>query len=451
MSMQEIIEKARQIRDVIRYIKFFKNAVAVIYIDDDIIDSPILKNHIHDISLIREAGLKVIIVPGARKRINEVLQNAGISWEIKNGSRLTSPEAMPLIKMAAFDVSNTIMNNLAGDNLTAVIGNWVKARGKGVIDGTDYGTSGEIDKLQIEGIEKTLDDGFVPIFPCIGWNSVGKPYNISSLDLARQIAIHLQADKLFYILPDTQISNEDFVIPQGINLSPDNNIPAMNLEEVDLFLKQNQTGSDTDKNVNTKKAKILELLSLAKNACSNGVSRIHILNGNIEGIIPSEIFSGIGSGTMIYKDDYGGIRNMTADDISGVLYLMNPFVQKGILLQRTSAQLQESLDDFIVYDVDGGIHACAALHKYDGKQAEIAAVAVDEAYSNLGVGLKIIKYLVNRAREMNLESVFVLTTKTADWFEKQGFKPDSLESIPEARRKIWTPSRNSKVLRLMLD
>ena len=444
--MQEITEKARQIRDVIRYIRFFKNAVAVIYIDDEIIDSPILRNHIHDISMIRETGIQVIIIPGARKRINEVLSSAGIKWTIKNGCRITETEAVPLIKMAAFDVSNTIMNNLSGENQTAVIGNWVKARSKGVIDGIDYGSSGEIDKLQIEAIEKTLNDGFIPIFPCIGWSAVGKPYNISSMILAQEIAIQLKADKLFYILPDTEISESEFKIPACINLSSENNIPAMNLEEADAFISANSgtvTGS-------AKKEKLLHLLGLAKKACSNGVSRIHILDGNIEGILPSEIFSGIGSGTMIYKGDYGGFRSMKMEDIPGVLSVMNPFIKQGILLERTSENLSEELKDYVVYEVDGGIHACAALHVYDADQAEIAGVAVDSSYSNIGVGPKLMSYLINKAKERNLSSVFVLTTKTADWFERMGFSADSIDTIPEKRRQKWTPSRNSKVLRMNL-
>lgn len=444
--MQEIIEKARQIRDVIRYIKFFKNAVAVIHLDDEIIDSPVLRNHLHDISLIHEAGLQVIIVPGARKRINEVLTQAGLSWKMQDGSRIVQSDAMPLIKMAAFDVSNTIMNNLAGENLTAVIGNWVKARSKGVINGVDYGSSGEIDKLQIDVIQQTLNDGFVPIFPCIGWSAVGKPYNISSRSLAQQIAVHLQADKLFYVLPDTEISSEEFNIPHNINVSPEGNIPAMNLEEVNDFIKNNPLSEkDSDR-----KNKIISLFTLAEDACKNGVSRIHILNSKIDGIIPCEIFSGIGSGTMIYKDDYGNFRQMTSEDIPGVLSLMQPYVKKGILLERTAQELSDQLKDFVVYKVDGGIHACAALHLYDDGQAEIAAVAVDEAYSNIGIGPKLINNLINRAKDLKLKSVFVMTTKTGDWFERIGFTEDTIDSIPEKRRKIWTPERNSKVLRISL-
>ena len=449
--MENLSESAKQIRDVINYIKIFKDALAVIHIDDQIIDSGLLPSLIHDIALIHQAGLKVIVAPGARKQISEILDGAKIEWKIQNGSRVAPESAMPLIKTAAFDVANTIMNHLAGENRTAVIGNWVKARAKGVLDGTDYGTAGEIDKLKIDVIKQTLDDGFIPIFPCIGWNDLGKPYNISSAELAQQIACGLKAQKLFYILPDPKISKNEFSLPDSVHLSGEGNIPAMNLAEAEEILRMN---GDCGTEANEHRAQILSLLRLAKDACKKGVARVHILNGKVDGILPCEIFSGIGSGTMVYNNGYGDLRAMQPQDIPSVLSLMNPFVQKGILLERTAKQLKADLDNYIVYNVDEGIHACAALKVYQesgaSSQAEICAVAVDPAYGNMGVGPKIVNYLLDKARAKGVKSVFVMTTQTADFFEKFGFAPDSIDSIPPERKKLWNPERGSKVYRKVL-
>lgn len=449
--MENLSESAKQIRDVINYIKIFKDALAVIHIDDQIIDSALLPSLIHDIALIHQAGLKVIVAPGARKQISEILDGAKIEWKIQKGSRVAPESAMPLIKTAAFDVANTIMNHLAGENRTAVIGNWVKARAKGVLDGTDYGTAGEIDKLKIDVIKQTLDDGFIPIFPCIGWNDLGKPYNISSAELAQQIACGLKAQKLFYILPDPKISKNEFSLPDSVHLNGDGNIPAMNLAEAEEILRMNgDCGTDASEH----RAQILSLLRLAKDACKKGVDRVHILNGKVDGILPCEIFSGIGSGTMVYNNGYGDLRAMQSQDIPSVLSLMNPFVQKGILLERTAKQLKADLDNYIVYNVDEGIHACAALKVYQesgaSAQAEICAVAVDPAYGNMGVGPKLINYLLDKARAKGVKSVFVMTTQTADFFEKLGFAPDSIDSIPPERKKLWNPERGSKVYRISL-
>ena len=431
-------KKAENVRDVIRYLQKFKNALLVIYLDDKTISSPLFSSHIRDIALLHQAGLKVVLIPGARRRIDEILKNAGIKWTYNETFRVTSAEAMPLIKMAAFDVSNTVMTCLAANNISAVIGNWVRARGRGVLNGFDYGTAGEIDKLETEAILKVLDDGFIPIFPCIGWNAAGHPYNISSMLLAKQVAMNLKADKLFFMMFNEEINAEHYIIPEGFALSESGNIPAMNLEEVDTFIAENASADSEIKN----------LLKASQEACRAGVSRVHILDGNIDGVMPCEIFSGLGSGTMIYTGNYGKVRAMEQTDIPSVLAIMKPFIESGKLLSRTEAQISDSLEDYIVYELDGGVHACAALHFYEDGQAEIAAVAVDENYAHMGIGPKLMDNLIEQAMEGQAKSIFIMTTQTADWFEQLGFEEDSIESLPEARRKLWTPNRGSKVYRL---
>lgn len=441
MSDTQIQDKAQRIRDVIRYIRRFKNASVIIHIDDSLIDSPLFTSHIRDICLIHEAGLRVLIVPGAKKRIDEVLNSAGYAWKSVNGFRVTESDAMPLIKMAAFDVSNRIMTALAAEKTTAVIGNWVRARAKGVIDGVDYGTCGEIDKIQIDSLETILQNGFIPIFPCIGWSTVGKPYNISSVSLAAETAIRLNADKLFFLTQNESIHKDEYIVAEELPLSPEGCIPALNLEELTLFLHQNE---------HAKKKEVINLLTTALVTCKKGVSRVHILNGSIDGTLPCEIFSDLGSGTMIYENNYGGIRPMISDDVSSVLSLMMPFVERGILLPRTETELKEGYTDYIVYELDGGIRACAALHLYDAEQGEIAGVAVDENCAHMGIGPKMLSYLIERAKEKKLSSVFVLTTQTSDWFETQGFVPSDISSLPDKRKVKWNDKRRSKLLRLSI-
>lgn len=414
-------KKAENIRDVIRYLQKFKDALVVIYLDDKTIGSPLFSSHIRDIAMLHQAGLKVVIIPGARTRIDEVLGDAKIEWTYKDNTRVTSDAAMPLVKMAAFDVTNTVMTSLAANGITAVIGNWVRARAKGVLDGLDFGPAGEIDKLDTQSLKTVLTDGFIPIFPCIGWSATGRPYNISSQVLAQQVAVELKADKLFFVMGQ-----------DGAVLKDGEIVPAINIEEIDEYLG----GSNSN------------LLQLAKMACQNGVNRAHIVDGNLDGVLLSEIFSDLGSGTMIYTNNYGKIRSMVQTDIPSVLALMRPFIASGKLLPRTEADIAASLNDFVVYEFDGGVRACAALHKYEDGQAEISAVAVDEAFGHMGIGPALVESLIQKAKEQGARSVFIMTTQATDWFEKIGFKEDSIESLPQARRAKWTPERGSKVYRL---
>jgi len=445
--MVSTVKKAENIRDVIRYLQKFQNAVIVIYLDDKTIYSPLFSTHIRDIALLHQAGLSVAIVPGARRRIDEILSDAKIEWKYQDNIRVTLDEAMPLIKMAAFDVSNTVMTSLAANNITAIIGNWVHSRAKGVIEGFDYGTAGEIDKVQTESIRTVLNDGFIPIFPCIGWNSAGHPYNISSINLAKQIAVALKADKLFFVMEDGGISEQKYTIPPQIALSENGDVPAMTVEEVDLFLNECKSNSKnaSDKNITDT---IEILLKTARDSCREGVTRAHIVDGKLNGVLLSEIFSDLGSGTMIYTENYGKIRSMLQTDIPSVLGLIKPFVENGKLLPRTEQSFSENLNDYVVYEVDGGIHACASLHLYDDRQAEIGAVAVDENFTHMGIGPKLMDFLIKKSHSLNADSIFIMTTQSADWFEKLGFVQDKIDSIPAQRRNLWSPERNSKVYRL---
>ena len=141
---------------------------------------------------------------------------------------------------------------------------------------------------------------------------------------------------------------------------------------------------------------------------------------------------------------------MTSEDIPAVLSLMRPFVEHGNLLPRTDKQILDTVSDYIVYALDGGIRACASLHVYDQHQAEIAAVAVDESCANIGIGPKLISYLIDRAKSDKLDSVFILTTQASDWFEQLGFVPDDISSLPEKRKALWNPQRNSKLFRFRI-
>lgn len=442
-----ISSKAEDIRDVLRYIKKFKGASIVIYIDDRLIDQSLFTSHIRDIAMIHEAGLQVVIVPGARKRIDEVLTTANISWKIKNGVRLTNDQALPLVKMAAFDVANRIMTSLAGEGKTAVIGNWVRARSMGILDGIDFSACGDIDKIQVDAVRTILEDKFIPIFPCIGWSLAGKPYNISSIELAAEIAQRLQADKLFFLLPEGEIKEPEFSISSSIALSPEGRIPALTIPETQLLLENNPLCKETSPT----KEKLIQLLKIGIKVCTSGVSRVHILDGLIDGTLPCEIFSNLGCGTMIYQNNYGRIREMTTEDIPAVLNLIRPFVEEGILLPRTEQNLASTFNDYIVYELDDGIKGCAALHLYNDYQAEIASVAVDPVCSHLGIGPKMIEYLLNKAQTFHSTSVFILTTRTADWFEKQGFVPDQIDTLPSKRKERWNPSRGSKLYRKILS
>lgn len=436
MDKQKLKEQVETIRQAFGYINRFKNETFVIKIESSLISHPFFPILIKDIALLHHIGIKIALVPGAKARIDEVLSKENIVCKTVDNIRISPPEAIPFIKMAAFDVSNKIMTMLSESNTNAVIGNWVRARGIGVRDGVDFQSSGLVEKLQKDIINNVLEEGLVPIFPNIGWNAQGRPYNLSSNELAFTISNELKAAKLFFITDFGGIVAKDFIVPGGADVSSDGFVSQLTVDEAKKFI---------DANTKANNKGVMELASMAYRACKNGVSRVHIIDGRVEGMVLKEIFSNRGFGTMIYANQFENMRPMIHADIPEVLKLMQPSIDEGVLVSRTEQGLEDRLADYCVYEVDGTIHACGALHLFGNRQAEIAGVAVDETYANLGIGRKLVEFLIAKAVKLKARQVFVLTTQSADWFSQLGFTKATIKDLPRERQASYNMKRNSLI------
>jgi amino-acid N-acetyltransferase len=175
------------------------------------------------------------------------------------------------------------------------------------------------------------------------------------------------------------------------------------------------------------------------------------VDGREDGAILRELFSNLGSGTMLYTDEYESIRPLRSSDIPVILKLMDPLMRQGILVRRNAEQILEKKADFAVFEIDGSVHACGALHDRGEAQGEIAAVATDPLYADMGLGRRVVGYLVDKARKKGFRRVFVLTTHTQDWFESLGFREAAVDSLPERRRKVYDRERRSKIFALDLE
>ena len=423
------------IREVFTYINRFRGKTFVIKIDNDIIDYEYFPILLKDISILHQSGIRIIIVPGARNRIDEVLTRYNLASRFHNGIRITDSKMISFVKMAAFDVSNKIMTELSGNSINALVGNWVRAKSLGIVDGVDLMNSGAVDKIQKEPLEKVMENSFIPIFPCIGWNSGGKSYNISSDELAVSISDLISAEKLFFITSDPVLKSDNYKFPSDSGIVHEGRISRMNIDTVEKFLELNK-----DKNEGLGK------VVRAMDAARRGVRRVHILNGKSKGVLLEEIFSNLGVGTMIHGNEFERIRKMVPSDIPGVLRIMEPFVQDGTLVIRNKQTLLEQIDDFIIYETDGVIHGCAALTLYPDSIGEISAVAVDQNYIKLGIGGKLINYLIERSVEKELLRIFLLTTRTSDWFENIGFRQGMHHDLPKEKQENYNYDRNSNIL-----
>jgi amino-acid N-acetyltransferase len=440
--MDEI--KHREQVDLIREVFYYQNRFAgktiVLKIDYPILNAPHFPQLLKDMAMLSATGIEVILVPGSREWIDAVLKEYDTESEYVNGIRLATEDSIPFIRMAAFDVANRLMTLLTAFQANAVIGNFTRARGIGVVDGIDFENSGKVEKILTEPLQQILNQGMIPIFPCIGWNAAGKPYNLSSDEIALAVAEALQAEKLFFVTDSDGFMEPRFKLPPGLVKNSDGRVARLSLDEAQEVLNLNAGSPDPD----------LKYLDYALTACRKGTERAHVVDGRMEGAILREIFSNLGIGTMVYANDYESIRTMKVDDIGDVLRLMRPLMEDGVLVQRTESDLMNRLSDYAVYSIDDVVHACGALHDYGDGQGEIAAIATNPVYSHLSMGRKILSYLIEKAVRSGMTRVFALTTRTVDWFEQVGFVEADLQTLPAQKRETYDHARKSRIFALDL-
>jgi len=411
------------IREVFHYKNRFEGSTMVFKIDSPVTEDPGFPGLVKDLALLAKTGFKVIIVPGAKETIDAVMRQHNINAAVADAPfgipvRVTTAQTIQYVEMAAFNAASRFMTFLSGSRVEALIGNFVRARGLGIIGGVDTEHTGTVDKIYADSLQRVLNLGMVPILPCIGWSPSGKPYNVSSDEIALAVSKALNASKLFIITVQDRL-----------------NIPTL-------------TKQETEELINSGLECNLRELKLALQASRAGINRVHIIDGREEGAVLKELFSNFGVGTMIYTDEYDSVRELHSRDLPDILRLMEPLMQNGILIRRSNEEILNKKDDYSVLEIDGSIRACGALHDWGENQSEIAAVATDPMYASLGLGRQIVGFLIEKAKKQKIDRVFVLTTKTQDWFESLGFKEVSVESLPERKRSLYDQARKSKVFAL---
>jgi len=148
---------------------------------------------------------------------------------------------------------------------------------------------------------------------------------------------------------------------------------------------------------------------------------------------------------MITADTYEGLRSAGIADVGGILELIAPLEADGVLTRRSREQLELEINQFTVIERDGMVIACAALFPYAENIAELACVAVHQNYRNQGRGEELLQHLEQQCRHKGIDRLFILTTRTAHWFQEKGFVEQPLQSLPIERQQLYNYQRNSKV------
>ena len=151
---------------------------------------------------------------------------------------------------------------------------------------------------------------------------------------------------------------------------------------------------------------------------------------------------------MLASTALAHIRNATIDDVGGILAIIEPLEEQGVLVRRSRERLEAEIERFIVAEYDNHIIGCAALYAFpDERVGELAALAVHPDFRREGYGETLMKEIEQRARKLRLTQLYVLTTKSAHWFLERGFRTATIAMLPQLKQSLYNYQRKSQVYR----
>lgn len=380
-----------------------------------------------DVALLSSLGVRLVLVPGSRPQIEAELHAAGLTSRFHAGLRITGEAELPYIKRAVASQTVDLIARLSqgmpntpleGARLSVVTANIVIARPAGVRDGVDLGWTGEVRKVEVERLSRLLEAGHVILQPCLGTSPTGEVFNLRAEEVAVELAAAVGADKLVFL---TESASQ---LP-----------PQLTLAEAAAWQESPALSAEFR----------LHLAS-AVQAVRRGVGRVHLVDRRDEGALLGELFTRAGKGTLVTAEPLEKLRRATIDDVGGILELIRPLEEEGVLVRRPREQLELEIERYWVVDLDGRIIATAALYTFpDAPLAELACLVVHPDYRRGGRASQLLRKMEREALKLGLTGLFVLTTHTAHWFIEHGFHKAAVSDLPLSRQAMYNVQRQSKV------
>ncbi|MGP4230664.1 amino-acid N-acetyltransferase [Escherichia coli] len=438
MVKERKTELVEGFRHSVPYINTHRGKTFVIMLGGEAIEHENFSSIVNDIGLLHSLGIRLVVVYGARPQIDANLAAHHHEPLYHKNIRVTDAKTLEQVKQAAgtlqLDITARLsmsLNNtpLQGAHINVVSGNFIIAQPLGVDDGVDYCHSGRIRRIDEDAIHRQLDSGAIVLMGPVAVSVTGESFNLTSEEIATQLAIKLKAEKMIGFCSSQGVTNDDGDIVS------------------ELFPNEAQARVEAQEEKGDYNSGTVRFLRGAVKACRSGVRRCHLISYQEDGALLQELFSRDGIGTQIVMESAEQIRRATINDIGGILELIRPLEQQGILVRRSREQLEMEIDKFTIIQRDNTTIACAALYPFpEEKIGEMACVAVHPDYRSSSRGEVLLERIAAQAKQSGLSKLFVLTTRSIHWFQERGFTPVDIDLLPESKKQLYNYQRKSKVL-----
>ncbi len=423
------------IRAAAPYVHAFRGRTFVIAFGGEVVADDSFLGVVHDLNLLHSLGIRLVVVHGCRPQVEAILAQQGFESAYAHGVRVTDADAMDCVLEAAGQVRSRIEallslglanSPMAGARNRVSSGNYITAKPLGVVDGVDMQYTGEVRRVDSEAIAQRLEDGDIVLISPIGYSPTGEIFNLTVEEVATQVAVRVAATKLVFLIDADGVRNGRRQL-----------LTELSTRDAEALLAAKGQRLHQD---------VRLYLPAAVRACDNGVKRAHLISRRLDGALLLELFTRDGVGTMIAATALAHQRNATIDDVGGILAIIEPLEEQGVLVRRSRERLEAEIERFVVTEYDNHIVGCAALYAFpEDKVGELAALAVHPDFRREGYGEALMREIELRARRLKLGRLFVLTTRTAHWFQERGYRTGSLADLPQQKQALYNWQRKSQV------
>jgi acetylglutamate kinase len=280
--------KAHVLTQALPWLSRFHGATVVVKFGGNaMIDEALKRAFAQDVVFLRYAGLRPVVVHGGGPQITRALETSGIKSEFAGGLRVTTDEAMQVVRMVLTGQVQREIVGLINEHGPFAIGlsgedaNSMTARQRhALVDGqaVDIGRVGDVVTVDPQLIGALLDDGRIPVVSSVARAEDGGVYNVNADTAAAALAVGLKAEKLV-VLTDVEGLYADWPASDEV-------VSQLDANELEKLLPSLTSG-------------MVPKMEACLRAVRGGVGAAHVLDGRVQHSLLLEVFTDEGIGTMV--------------------------------------------------------------------------------------------------------------------------------------------------------
>ena len=284
----EALAKAQVLTQALPWLSKFHGATVVVKFGGNaMVDEDLKRAFAQDVVFLRYAGLRPVVVHGGGPQITRALEASGLPSEFAGGLRVTTPEAMDVVRMVLTGQVQREIVGLINEHGAFAVGlsgedaNTMTARQRhAMVEGApvDIGRVGDVTEVEPKLLIALLDDGRIPVVSSVARAEDGGVYNVNADTAAAALAVGLGAEKLV-VLTDVEGLYADWPASDQV-------ISQLNAGELEKLLPELSSG-------------MAPKMEACLRAVRGGVRAAHVLDGRVQHSLLLEVFTDEGIGTMV--------------------------------------------------------------------------------------------------------------------------------------------------------